>query len=431
MATIITVHGTNAGDKDKKDEGERWWQRGSVFEKHIRELVTGENAELNFQPYHWNGANSEVSRRNAGEELFEIAKDMEAREEPYCFVGHSHGGSVISHSLLKASSEDNSLPHLRKWITTATPFINTKKNKLLYARLNVYGKALYLSFLLYGLLLSIAVWLEPPDNILNIFETIIVFIPIFFVHGMLIRLNSRKLYGFAQRSRRLYSEYFPGRWNCFYHKNDEAIQGLKVVKDVNYAIFPKQFAVSTFVRTSLIITPLLIVIIMLSPSLAKFLINNIGIYISRESDIGDELLAFEPNKIGKSITDLLGVSRDVLDTHITKPLLNIINSLWFGELVGTSVYIAAPYVLIAIALFIVSLISIFVMRLLGIVASLGLSHGLNSLTWGQIRKSAFGDDAREARALAAQECPAWLPRGSSPLPDGLGDKIAQFSDEQA
>jgi len=36
MTTIITVHGTGATGPE---EGEQWWQKGSSFEKHIRELV--------------------------------------------------------------------------------------------------------------------------------------------------------------------------------------------------------------------------------------------------------------------------------------------------------------------------------------------------------------------------------------------------------
>src|SRR5262249_46038046 len=109
MATIITVHGTcDTGP----EEGTRWWQRGSPFEKHIRELVESENEKLEFKPLVWDGANSEVSRRAGAAKLYAEVKVLEANEEKYILVGHSHGGSVIANALLLAASEQNKLPLL-------------------------------------------------------------------------------------------------------------------------------------------------------------------------------------------------------------------------------------------------------------------------------------------------------------------------------
>ena len=133
------------------EQGERWWQRGSVFEKRIRELVTGEGGDLTFQPHVWDGKNSEVSREEAGKALFDTAKELEARKEPYCLVGHSHGGSVISYALLKAASKASPLTFLNKWITIATPFISIKKHRFLYSRVGLVGKAAYLTFSLTSL----------------------------------------------------------------------------------------------------------------------------------------------------------------------------------------------------------------------------------------------------------------------------------------
>src|SRR5262245_62668225 len=53
VATIITVHGTNASGPE---EGIKWWQKGSEFEKHIHELVESEDgSHLTFQPHIWAG----------------------------------------------------------------------------------------------------------------------------------------------------------------------------------------------------------------------------------------------------------------------------------------------------------------------------------------------------------------------------------------
>jgi hypothetical protein len=58
MAKIITVHGTGATGPE---EGYDWWQKGSLFEKHVRELVEAEVGTLKFQRLIWNGKNSEMS----------------------------------------------------------------------------------------------------------------------------------------------------------------------------------------------------------------------------------------------------------------------------------------------------------------------------------------------------------------------------------
>jgi hypothetical protein len=50
MATVITVHGTNATGPES---GNRWWQKGSPFEKQLRELVESEDGDLNFEPLIW------------------------------------------------------------------------------------------------------------------------------------------------------------------------------------------------------------------------------------------------------------------------------------------------------------------------------------------------------------------------------------------
>ena len=110
MSTIITIHGTNASGPE---EGVNWWQKGSEFERDIRELVEAEDGELNFQPHIWDGANSEVSRRRAGEALYNRIKKLEAASDPYTMIGHSHGGSVIASSLMAGAKDKNALANLR------------------------------------------------------------------------------------------------------------------------------------------------------------------------------------------------------------------------------------------------------------------------------------------------------------------------------
>src|SRR6516165_8751113 len=83
MATIITVHGTGATGPE---EGEAWWQKGSAFERDMRQLIEAEAGELNFQPHIWDGANSETSRRAAARRLYEAAQQLETKKEKYSII---------------------------------------------------------------------------------------------------------------------------------------------------------------------------------------------------------------------------------------------------------------------------------------------------------------------------------------------------------
>src|SRR5687767_4680131 len=112
MATILTVHGTFSSGPD---DGDQWWQRGGAFEGHVRELVEAEAGALHWRPFGWDGLNSEAARRNAGANLYRAMREHEQRGEPYCVIGHSHGGSVISAALLEATRNNDSLPHLASW----------------------------------------------------------------------------------------------------------------------------------------------------------------------------------------------------------------------------------------------------------------------------------------------------------------------------
>jgi hypothetical protein len=128
MPTVVFIHGTFAAGPE---EGDQWWQRGSDFERFLRDGVEPEKGALSFQRLHWDGHNSEVSRRAAALELFERCKALEAAEERYVLIGHSHGGSVISDTLLIASEAQSPLPNLSQTITVGTPFLRVSKPSIL------------------------------------------------------------------------------------------------------------------------------------------------------------------------------------------------------------------------------------------------------------------------------------------------------------
>jgi len=58
VGTILTVHGTGSSGPEN---GQKWWQKGSPFEAHLRQLIAAEDGEFKYQPVTWDGKNSESS----------------------------------------------------------------------------------------------------------------------------------------------------------------------------------------------------------------------------------------------------------------------------------------------------------------------------------------------------------------------------------
>jgi hypothetical protein len=128
VPTIVSIHGTYAAGPEA---GDQWWQRGSPFERRLRECIEATEGAISFQPLLWDGHNSEVSRRKAAASLLKRCEELEERAEPYVLIGHSHGGSVISNALLLASEAKLALPNLMQAVTVGTPFIHVAKRSAL------------------------------------------------------------------------------------------------------------------------------------------------------------------------------------------------------------------------------------------------------------------------------------------------------------
>jgi len=268
MSTIITVHGTNASGPE---EGVNWWQKGSEFERDIRELVESENGQLSFQPHIWDGANSEKSRRKAGEALYDRMTQLETMSDPYTMIGHSHGGSVIASSLMAGAKDKNALANLKSWLTIGTPFISLRKNLLLFSRLNSYGKAMYVSLatLIFTMIAVVASNLTSPqiggvghalyagfNFLLALMFTVSFFIFCF----LLIYIDRRKNYLYGWRNRKFFVENFDPRYVALNHRDDEAVQGLTYLKGFDFEIFSKAFAVQFLSLLAVFFVPLMIVI---------------------------------------------------------------------------------------------------------------------------------------------------------------------------
>ena len=248
MAKIITVHGTGATGPE---EGDRWWQRGSLFETHIRQLVEGEDGALIFEPFIWDGANSEESRRSAGRQLLGALLKLETSAQDHCLIGHSHGGSVISHALLTAAAKRADLPHLKTWITIGTPFIKLKRRFLLFSRVNFFGKAAIITaithLLIYPLLFPLAltgyaIWTWPLSYLLDtLWSTtpfwLILLPPYALIYAGISYLNIRSMKAYSKRARSNFDSQFSTSWLGLWHRSDEAIYGLRSIRNVRHRFF--------------------------------------------------------------------------------------------------------------------------------------------------------------------------------------------------
>jgi hypothetical protein len=391
MATIITVHGTGASGPE---EGNKWWQKGSAFEMHIRELVEGANGTaLNTQRLIWDGANSEKSRQKAAINLHERVKTLESKGEKYCMIGHSHGGSVIASTLLLAAAKRNGLAHLAQLITVGTPFIQSVKAFWLFSRSGLIGKSVIVSvamFILFLMLPPLISEYSEDDPIAWPLAVALIFgIPFSLIYSILWALNGKKFFMYRQKVLTFAATTYSHRVVSIHHKNDEAINGMRCLKDIQVRIFQRNFAVSLFSFLSIFLLPLLVITIAASQSL-----------LTRFAKITD--YGIEPKDEG-FVWNLF---------YVTDMISEIIPG-WILFVVPASLGLT----------YLVGIASIFISGL--------LSAGLNRLTWQQIRKVGFGNDTNGELAIDASSSCMWLSSISYPLPERLAGEISDLSNRAA
>ena len=301
MATIVTVHGTfaHAGSTAQPAEGTaselQWWQTGSKFQQDCRDLLEAKSGELEVASFEWSGDNSELGRREAGSKLLEFLRTLEAKKEPYCIVGHSHGGSVVSSALLASAAQNNPLKGLSRWITVGTPFVKLKKEPLLFTRLNLLSKVIFVASMMLFLmfLVYLVANVASGEGLLfgGVFPGILVVtgammsLPAIVFYAVLRYLDGRRLLLYRRRVTERARESFGARWLSLAHSDDEAIQGLAFLPGAKLFFFDKSFAVSTFTALSVVALPLLYFIVLISPpamvGIADWL--NTEIYAARSS----------------------------------------------------------------------------------------------------------------------------------------------------
>jgi hypothetical protein len=125
---VLLVHGTYAARQE--NEGTSWWQIGSQAYEGLRQrLPNGAQLTKPDEVFHWSGENSERARIKAGIDLLARLKALEAQGRGYHLIGHSHGGSVIWHTLRLATLGRIQLDRLRSWTTLGTPFLRHQTHR--------------------------------------------------------------------------------------------------------------------------------------------------------------------------------------------------------------------------------------------------------------------------------------------------------------
>lgn len=425
MATIITVHGTGATGLP---EGSGWWQVGSRFHTDLRRLVEASDGEFLFEPFAWDGRNSEASRYQAGTALHRRIRELETRGEAYCLLGHSHGGSVICHSLLQARYEKQELRRLRRWITVGTPFVETRKRFLLFSRLTDQGGAAYLIFayvLFAYLAFLISILTAGADN--PTFDASVIVVGallLLVVYRALHLAQPRKLKMLRRGPVPDLQESIGRKWLALRHKDDEAIHGLRLVRDIRLSPFDTQFAVPTFGFASLFLLPVLMYVLSQQVDY-NLLVENIKAWSNFKATPELDADPFER------------FARNTMAV-IIYPSLYLFKLLEYSGFSRTGNGVVDAVVLVSV-LSIGFVIGFFVLWCGGIALRLAvmrvgrlLSHGLSlALNWAtreQLKKLSFGSDTIGEKAVAADQRPHWSGSVNPTLPADLSDEIAKASD---
>ncbi|MGI9407657.1 MAG: hypothetical protein ACR2O4_14890 [Hyphomicrobiaceae bacterium] len=286
MAKIIAVHGTFAHmditapgtDEEFGPPALQWWQAGSPFEREIEALVADGNGNgpVDVFPFVWSGENSERERREASERLLDVLEELESRNEPYCVIGHSHGGSVIANALMRATSQKMTLPALKRWITVGTPFVDLQKERFLFSRLPLLLKSIFVASLMLLFMFIVSVLTDiinggsPFENTTTAvqFGTSLVLTALpFVIFLVLARIHERRrLFFYRPVNIRKARDAFADRWLSLSHEDDEVVNGLGSLRSVNLNVFQEDFAVSPLTLGAVFLLPLAYLALVTSPA---------------------------------------------------------------------------------------------------------------------------------------------------------------------
>ncbi len=319
MATVFAVHGTYAHVDGtpigRTDDGsdKQWWEKGSTFEAELKENVAAVDGALEFEPVVWNGDNSELARRDAGGKLLTAAAELDKNGKSFVMVGHSHGGSVISASLLEAVAKRKPLANLSRWITVGTPFVRLQKEMFLFSRIPLFLQATYVALLLFVVMFLLPMLLglfasddvrgrymggvgvinfESVNGIATLAFTTLIMSSVFILFYVFLYVMDRRILhmhspGVIKKAR----EKFGAGWLGLTHGDDEAVQGLRALGTVDFSIFHKDFFVPVFTAMAVFALPVAYLILIFWPTamngLTQYLKTNVYQYESSKAVVAD------------------------------------------------------------------------------------------------------------------------------------------------
>ncbi|WP_333794393.1 hypothetical protein [Hyphomicrobium sp.] len=339
MATVVTVHGTFAntgGTAEALNIAEadpQWWQLQSEFDADLKALVgSADGGPVTLAPFSWSSLNSELDRRAAGSELLKMLRRLDEQGEPYCVVGHSHGGSVVASALIESAAKKKPLRHLKRWITVGTPFVGMRKERFLFTRLTLARKVVFVaSFMLFMMFLFYvgAEVIDGPRRFASerfftalLFSGTMMSLPMAFFYIVFRYLDRRELLGYGRGAIARAREHYADKWLPLVHKDDEAVQGLRYLPKIDLRFFEKDFAASTLTKASIIALPLLYLFAVTSPpvmlAISDFLQTRVyGV----QEFAGDEAAVTRSREELRTLGQRLREAREEADSEGLEPLV--------------------------------------------------------------------------------------------------------------
>jgi hypothetical protein len=437
MAKIITVHGTNAGHPD--DEGQRWWQRGSEFQKRLSAWISLDPPQ--FEPFHWGeGPNSELERRKAGDNLLKQIRANESAGQDYHLIGHSHGGSVIYHALLAASAKGIKLAHLRSWVTIGTPFLWTKPHWLLFRRLSHTGKVAFVYMIvgLASLIITVPLYyfygrgitaatvkamgqdVPPTDQIdLQLVGTMAMMPIVSALLLALIMWSQRRIRRhYSARTRNFFQQEYIPRWQPLWSQADEAINGLRATEPLRLTLF----------RRNIIIEPTKALFVLVLTFYSAFTFAVSIFFLFRYGFSPEYLIHSYPYV--NSFTFGLVPAPDFADVQ-REPI----------DLLKVASFIAQhPFLLLAflpviglsvLFLFLLLWFLLLFVHMVAFVVGIPTSAFLNRLTADRLRDAAFGNDTIGEQVVRVAPVPQDFDGKWAQLPDDIEKQLSAYCDRHA
>lgn len=216
---IITVHGTFAADPN--DDGEQWWQRGSAFTTSLAERLAVKGIpQIDVQPFHWSGLNSDQGRLRAATALAGKLAAAKREDRPVAVLAHSHGGNV----LMEARAQRRTRRPLAAVLTLGTPFFKRRLKPLptLIALFKVVlGIAVAPAMLMYA-------WMALPTALDGSrVELIVLPLLVLALVGWAFYSGARALVRRRRARQRAQMAVDPARWLVIQSPRDEAMRLLE------------------------------------------------------------------------------------------------------------------------------------------------------------------------------------------------------------